>query len=159
MGEFEHLAREIGPHAATLIVGFLSGFIPIVNAELFLIAMAALMPTTQAALLIGLTCASGQMVAKVLIFFAASGAMNLPVLNKIPREKIDSLSARMKGMGNKTNAFLFISASLGLPPFLVVSVVAGLLKLNPYSFAIIGWVGRALRFGTIALFPQLVKKL
>jgi len=48
---------------------------------------------------------------------------------------------------------LAISSTVGLPPFYLVALAAGALKIGFRTFCIMGLVGRTLRFGVIAAIP------
>lgn len=56
----------------------------------------------------------------------------------------------------KPLTLLFVSAVTGLPPFYVVSLLAGILEIRLKWFIAIGLIGRILRFVTIALATLLV---
>jgi membrane protein YqaA with SNARE-associated domain len=130
----EELIAKVGIYGASFVVGFVSGLVPFVNSELYLVAVSS-MVARPALLPIALLSASGQMVAKTIIFYAG-------------REDWE----------NKADFLMLISASVGLPPFYVVSFVAGALKLHYIRFFIAGIIGRSIRFAAIVYFPQLVLK-
>lgn len=51
---------------------------------------------------------------------------------------------------------VFLSATIGLPPFYVVSIVAGIVELRFRAFVVVGFAGRTIRFATIAVIAALV---
>ena len=51
---------------------------------------------------------------------------------------------------------MFASALFGLPPFYVMSVAAGALRLGLPAFVALGLTGRMLRFTAIFLAPRLL---
>jgi membrane protein YqaA with SNARE-associated domain len=54
-------------------------------------------------------------------------------------------------------ALVFASASVGLPPFYIMSVAAGAARMNLAWFIVLGSLGRLIRFGVIVAVPQFVK--
>ena len=52
---------------------------------------------------------------------------------------------------------ILLSAGVGLPPFYVVSIACGLLRIPFMQFFVLGLIGRLARFGVIVLAPQLLK--
>lgn len=150
---WDSLTGTVGIYGGTLIVAVLSGFIPIINVELYLIAVTLLMRSMPLAIILGMIAAVGQMIAKVGIYKASAGAATKasPKL----QGKIDKAQQVMEKWKDKPLVLTFVSATFGIPPFFIVSVVGGLLKLNFRAFMLIGFIGRSLRFVTIALLALL----
>jgi membrane protein YqaA with SNARE-associated domain len=98
----------------------------------------------------------GQMSAKLLLYLAGRGLVKLPIGRDPRLEKVRAELERRRG---KTDALIFASAFLGFPPFYAVTVVAGLVQVPVWDFFLPSVVGRFLRFGTVFLFPQLVKQV
>ena len=44
---------------------------------------------------------------------------------------------------------VFVSGALGIPPFYGVSIAAGVLRIRIPTFVLLGFFGRALRFGVL----------
>ncbi|MGH7554103.1 MAG: hypothetical protein ACREMQ_13870 [Longimicrobiales bacterium] len=130
-----------------------SSVLPIVNAELLLLSMAAIAAPDLAVPLIVLATL-GQMIGKTLLFLAGRGAVHLPGRWG---EKVEDVRARL-GSGHRIGgSVLFVSAAVGLPPFFVVSLASGIIGMGLRQFLGLGLSGRLLRFGAIVLFPQIVK--
>jgi membrane protein YqaA with SNARE-associated domain len=55
--------------------------------------------------------------------------------------------------------FVLTSAATGLPPFYMVSVASGLIGVSFVQFALLGTIGRFVRFSLVVMFPQAVKAL
>ena len=98
----------------------------------------------------------GQMVAKTIIFYAGRGTFKIN-MGKLGG-KIEAVQKKFEDWENKADVLMLISASVGMPPFYVVSFVAGALKLHYIRFLIAGIIGRSIRFAVIVYFPQLVLK-
>jgi membrane protein YqaA with SNARE-associated domain len=54
---------------------------------------------------------------------------------------------------------VFISSALGIPPFYVITILAGAVRLRFGRFIAVGACGRVLRFGALILVPQLAIRL
>jgi membrane protein YqaA with SNARE-associated domain len=138
----------------TFLVCFISGFVPLVNSEAYLISVSALSPLSVAFPLT-LSAALGQMTAKVMLYFGGRGVMRLPLGRY--QEKVAAARERFERRQGRTGVFLFASAATGFPPFYAVSVLAGALRLPLGSFVVAGLLGRFVRFGTVTLLPQLAR--
>jgi membrane protein YqaA with SNARE-associated domain len=138
---------------ATLAAAFLSGFLPVVNIEAYLLGAAALLPGAPP-LVVVVAAALGQMAAKALLFLGGRGVVGLPLGI---RDRALAASARLGA--RRPPALVFTSALTGLPPFYLVSVAAGLLGFHPGQFLLAGLAGRLLRFGAVFALPGLVARV
>jgi membrane protein YqaA with SNARE-associated domain len=95
--------------------------------------------------------AAGQIAGKLLWYWAGAGTTRLPWL----RRKLESpkAAAAMTRWRDRTDGrpvymglVLLASAFAGLPPFMVMSVVAGVLRVRLWLFIGTGLVGRFCRF-------------
>src|SRR5262245_20356197 len=151
--------RERGMSAAAIcfsaFVGCLVGsFVPFVNSELIILSAAAIAPPGLTIPLI-LIAALTQMLAKSVLYLAGSGLLHLPE-GRATRRLHEAL-ARVQRWQNTGALFLFSSASFGLPPFYLVSVAAGALRLPFPRFFLLGLIGRVLRFSAVVIVPQAIK--
>ena len=149
------LEGTIGIYGATLVVAALSGFIPVINAEIYLVAVTLAMRSVPLAIVLGLIVAIGQMAAKVGIYKVSAGAARKAKTSEKIQAKLDKVHALMAKWKDKPFALVFVSAVVGVPPFFVVSILAGMLKLDFKKFLVLGTIGRTLRFVTIALVALL----
>jgi membrane protein YqaA with SNARE-associated domain len=152
---FEELIAKVGIYAASLVVGFVSGLVPVVNSEVFLVIVSP-MVAKHSLLPIALLVAVGQMAAKTILFYAGRGVFSIN-MGRIEK-KIESVQRKFKEWENKVDLLILVSAAVGLPPFYVVSFVAGGLKLHVLRFLSMGLIGRGIRFVLIIYFPQVVLK-
>ncbi|MFJ3406871.1 hypothetical protein [Promicromonospora sp. NPDC090134] len=106
---------------------------------------------TYPSVVLAAVAAVGQITGKLLWYWAGAGTTRLPWL----RSKLDSpkIAAAMTRWRDRTDGrpvylgvVLFASAFAGLPPFMVMSVVAGVLRVRMWLFLSTGLVGRFLRF-------------
>jgi membrane protein YqaA with SNARE-associated domain len=151
----EELIAKVGIYTASFVVGFVSGLLPFVNSELYLVAVSAIV-ARHSLLPIALLSALGQMVAKTILFYAGRGVFQIN-MGKFER-KIEAVQKKFQEWENKADVLILISAAGGIPPFYVVSFVAGALKLHYLRFLAVGIVGRSIRFAVIIYFPQLILK-
>jgi membrane protein YqaA with SNARE-associated domain len=152
----EQLLGSLGLYGGTLVVCFVSGLVPLVNTELFLVALASVAVTSKAQLAaVVLLAAIGQMTAKVALYYAGLGVLELPK-NPKTRERIERARVRVERWRKKRYAVFALSASVGLPPFTIVAVLAGALKIGFRAFCLIGLAGRTVRFAVIVAIPWLV---
>lgn len=139
------------PYLATFGMAFVSGLVPFVNAEAGLVSY-SLLASGPDALAVVVAATLGQMAAKTLIFLSGRGVLRLPW--KRGRASVEAVAARL---GAGRGLVLFLSASLGFPPFYVVSLVAGVLKVPLSLFLVTGLSGRFLRFAFFFFLPRLLQ--
>lgn len=142
----------------------LSALLPVFNTELYLVGLAAAQPQLHWALL-GLTAAVGQMIGKVVFYYAGRGVPMLPArlrrdpdrqravrwAHRVQRFQEFSQQRRMWTVGT-----LLASALIGLPPFAATSVLAGWARVRLVTFLVTGLIGRFIRFAAVAAFPSLL---
>ena len=150
------LLQSVGVFGGTYVICLVSGFIPIVNAELFLIWISLMISKTEYIPIL-LLATAGQMTAKILMFLSGKGVINIS--KKRYEKKIGEIQAKMKKWESKIDIFIFLSSFTGFPPFYVVSVLSGMTHVNIIRFFIAGTLGRLLRFGLVMYFPHLFKQL
>ncbi|MBA2388826.1 MAG: hypothetical protein H0V67_01110 [Geodermatophilaceae bacterium] len=157
---------------ALLGVAFVSALVPVVNLEVYLGAMALFRESggwwPVAGL--GLVAAVGQLAGKTLFYFAGRGVITLPKRFRKPvleaavtteRPRRERTVAAMKVWRQRVEdrpwlsvVFVGTSASVGLPPFALVSVAAGALRIPLPIFLIAGLAGRWARFVTVLALVQ-----
>lgn len=134
-----------------------SGFVPLMNAEAYLIAVsAASAPVVLVPLILAAT--AGQMVAKSLMYLAGRGILKIPLGRY--RGHLDTAGRKLSESRLGAAPFVGLSGLVGLPPFYLTSILAGALRLHFFwVFLAPGTGGRMVRFGLVALFPQVIKSL
>lgn len=151
--DFENLVAKVGVYAGSFVVGFVSGLVPFINSELYLVAVSPIV-ARHSLIPIALLTAVGQMVAKTIIFYAGRGVFKIN-MGKL-EGRIEAVQKKFSEWENKVDLLIFGSATIGLPPFYVVSFVAGALDLHFLRFLVAGLLGRSIRFAVIVYFPQVV---
>src|SRR5574340_705397 len=148
------ILRDAGWPLATFAYAWLSGLVPVLNCEVYLLWLAANAPRSRLMLLI-VMATLGQMTAKVLLFWIGRGVGRVSLgswtgLSK-HAQAISRWRSRTGGMWQ--GLLVFVSASTGLPPFYVTSAGCGALKWRFPSFLLCGTAGRLLRFSAALLVP------
>ncbi len=154
----EVATTPIGVSLVSFVVCFVSGFVPLVNAEAYLVSISAL-SSPGMAIPLALAAALGQMSAKALLFFSGRGVVRLPLgrYSAHMQARMEATRAKLESHRRHTAAFLFASAFTGLPPFYFVSILAGALRLSFATFVSAGLGGRFLRFGLFIGLPQALR--
>lgn len=148
------LIQELGIYAGSFLVCFLSGVVPLINAELFLIGVVALAPDSHNFWLLIFIGSLGQMAAKIAMYWAARGALNISLTRH--EATIAKWRARFARTEPGLSSFIFVSAFVGLPPFFVTSILAGMFRVPFVRFWIVGFLGRFARFALVAAFPKVM---
>lgn len=150
--------------AVTVGYAVASALIPVVNAELYIVALMTQQPQLPW-WAVGLAAAAGQMVGKVLYYFAGRGTLTLPARLHRRTERsgdgrwasrLDRFQETCQQRPVWTAGVLLVSASVGLPPYLAIAVLAGAGRVPLVTFLLTGMVGRFARFGAIAASPGLL---
>lgn len=141
--------------------GIASAVVPVVNAEAATVAGAIASPFAVA-VLIALGIAVGQTIGKWAMYEGARRGVEQHRSRRAPtpREQMrpwrrrlaaynDRLLALMQGRW-RSNGVLFASASLGMPPLLATTVVAGAARTRRLDFVVCCLTGRAARFFVVA---------
>jgi len=142
------LLAQYGWHLGTFVYASLSGVIPVLNCEVFLLMLAAAAPRPMLPWLV-LTTTVGQMIAKSLLYWGGRGVVRLPARYQ---NVLGSFGCRL-GTGWKAPALVFASAAVGIPPFYAMSIFCGALRWSFTSFLIFGSLGRLVRFSMVLLVP------
>jgi membrane protein YqaA with SNARE-associated domain len=145
-----------GVYLGSFAIAVVSGVVPIVNAELYLIGIVLAIGGIPEALVLAVLIAAGQMIGKGALYQAARGATRLGA-SRAARlaDKLDHARAKVGRWRSKPYSALFVSASVGLPPLYLVTLVAGILEIRFRAFLLVGFAGRTLRFGTIGVLAAL----
>lgn len=155
-----------------LAVAIGTAIVPFVSVELFVVGFALQRPDISWAL-IAAVVAVGHVGGKLFYYYAARGSFHLPrVLRRQPRPKVMTdrrlrwqlRTKRVRGwiawLREKCEAhprWMFgtysLSAVGGLPPFMAMTVLAGLVRMKVAAFLSAGIIGRFIRFSLIAASP------
>jgi len=145
-----------------LLAAYLSAFfgcalgsvIPVINTEILVLGIAAATPSHVNWPVI-LMATAGTMVGKMVLYMAGRGALKLRIRG---RAKVDAFLDEMERRQGVTGSLLFVSASVGMPPFYIVTVASGAMRLAVSRFLALGFTGRLLRYAVLVFGPHLIKE-
>jgi membrane protein YqaA with SNARE-associated domain len=125
----------------------------LINTEVLVIGISAATPSHLNWPLI-LTATAGTMVGKMVLYLAGRGMLKLRIRG---RAKVDAFLSDIQRRQGLTGTLLFVSASVGIPPFYIVTVAAGAARLAVSRFLVLGFAGRFLRYSVLVFGPHLIK--
>ncbi len=134
-------------------VAFVSALVPLVNIEAYL-GVRGSVGSMQSIWMLGFAAALGQMIGKLVWYYLGANALSWGWV----RRKMDTPKAleRLERWRTRTaerpvlaGALIFGSAASGFPPFAILSVLAGQLRMNVVLFFALGLAGRWLRFAGV----------
>ncbi len=132
------------------VLGLASALFPIVNIEAVLVVRAAVSDVDHLWLL-AFVAASGQMIGKLTWYYLGASALHWGwIRRKVEQPKnaarLETWRARTHERPALTGLLVLVSASTGLPPFAILSVLAGQLRMSLWLFLVLGLLGRWARF-------------
>jgi membrane protein YqaA with SNARE-associated domain len=131
-----------------------SALMPWVNAEVLTLSAAPLAgsPIQMAGLVAIVTL--GQMTGKTAMYCVSRRATR-PRSARL-QQAIDRWGMQLQRHPRSAMGIILASSTLGVPPFYLVAVAAGALKIGLGQFLAIGTFGRLIHFAVVAFVPQLV---
>jgi membrane protein YqaA with SNARE-associated domain len=156
--DFLRSAIEHGPYVSLAIASFVSAVFPLVSAELVMVGVAASLPHPNIPVLVAIA-ASAQMAGKITMYCVGRRAAGLATANHKYRQAIERWGDRLRGSRASVGGLVFLSSASGLPPFYVISTLAGMFRTSFLAFVIAGAAGRVVRFTAVGFFPVAVKAL
>lgn len=128
------------------------GILPWVNSELVLLAAAVALPPTALTPLV-LACAASQMCAKGAIYGVTRWAPErLPKRARAALERVERYRTRRRLVA----AAVFFGSAVSVPPFYLVTLASGVLKVPFLVFALAGLGGTAVRYGTLVWIARVI---
>ncbi|MGW5050029.1 hypothetical protein [Actinokineospora sp. NPDC004072] len=155
-----------------LAVALGSALIPFVNVELFIVGLALQRPDIPWAL-IAAVVAVGHVGGKLFYYYAARGSIHLPRFLRRREKAMTERRLRWQQRTKRIRAWVAwlrekceahphwmfgtysVSAVAGLPPFMAMTVLAGLVRMKVAAFLSAGIAGRFVRFSLLAASPAL----
>lgn len=136
-----------------LAIAFASALVPVVNIEAYLGLRAAVAEVNDLWLL-GFVAAAGQMVGKVIWYLIGASSLEWGwVKRRVEKPKAQARLVKWRTRTEErpvlAGALVFASAVTGFPPFAIVAVLAGQLRMNLTAFFVLGLAGRWLRFTAV----------
>ncbi len=135
-------------------ISIVSALVPWVNGEVLLLSLAALAHSPWAIGVLVLSASAGQMTGKCVLYWAGKGV--IPLESRRVRYAIAKWKGRFEQSSPRMLALVFVSSALGIPPFFVTTILAGVSRVPFAPFVAVGTCGRLVRFGTIAFVPWIM---
>jgi membrane protein YqaA with SNARE-associated domain len=142
------------------LLALVAGFLPFISVELALLASAATHGSIGLLLALAVAAAAGMMIGKSCFFLGGRSALAWARCR--PRRRRFRLPGFVNRATNRPQvaaATVFVSAATGVPPFAVVSPLAGSWRLRLSSFLVVGFAGKSARFAGLVLVPGLLAAL
>jgi membrane protein YqaA with SNARE-associated domain len=153
----EALQASGGIYVAMFVVAVVSGVFPLVNSEIALATIALSGASIGQLLPLAAIIAVGQTITHTTLYLSAQ---KLTTFGEQRRAKlharIDRARVVVARWGDRSLLVLAASATVGLPPMMLVAVVSGALGIRLRTFVLIGLAGRVLRFAALAIAATLV---
>jgi membrane protein YqaA with SNARE-associated domain len=137
-----------------LIIAAVSSLLPVSPVELMLLALSASVPPSLM-LPVTVLATVGHMAAKTLVYVGSrSTTPAIPPRQRAALERVRALLMRRRRTRVLT---MLLSAAGGVPPFYLVTICCGVLRLPLRDFLVAGTIGRGARFAVLALLPRLAE--
>ena len=139
-----------GCFALTLV----SAVAPWVNAEIVLLSFTttASSPAMTTALVVIAT--AGQMTGKMALYAAGYRGARSP--SERMARILGTWRPRCEAIPWRADWLVLVSSTIGVPPFIATSLLAGALRMRIARFVVAGSIGRLIRFGALALASDLI---
>ena len=142
-----------GVYLALFLIAVLSGVFPLTNSEAALIAIGVGSSYGWMKLVVlAVIVALGQSLTHAIVFFSARGMAKVGAKKRPWLElriaKAHELAARWK---KSELLLMMLGATVGVPPQVLVAMVAGIIGIRFRTFAVIDICGRIVRFTVIVL--------
>jgi membrane protein YqaA with SNARE-associated domain len=147
-----------GIYVAMFLFAILSGVFPLANSEAALIALGVASPYGWPKLIVlAVVVALGQSVTHALVYQSAAG---LAKVGAKQRPRLEARIARARELGARWQKsellMITLGATVGIPPQVLVALLAGVIGIRFRTFVAIDVAGRIARFTTIVLVAHLV---
>jgi membrane protein YqaA with SNARE-associated domain len=155
MTEADDIIAHVGIYGAAVVIGLVSSVLPIISAEVFVAGVViALTRDPLQVVALGCLVAIGQVAAKVPMYYGSRGVSQL--VRPTPGGRIARMlrwieTRAIDRWREHPAALTFVSATLGIPPFYAIALVAGAIEIPFPGFLAVGLVGRIIRFVTIGV--------
>lgn len=138
------------PAAASWCLGLttVSAIVPWVNAEVIVLSLPAVARSTPALVALVGVATLGQMAGKSVVYWAARRGVRAPSASM--QARLDGWRVRLEHRRFALPALVFVSSVVGMPPFYLITLLAGALGMNFPLYLAAGTAGRLVRFGTLA---------
>ena len=141
-----------------LLVATLSGLVPLINIELYLVG-AVVAVDDGAHVAMAVTAGVGQTLGKLPYYYVGRGSLEIPWFKRRARTpgkwaaRAEAWRARAEDSPVWGMGLLAVSSLVSVPPFMVVSVLAGVVRMGPVAFCTVTLLTRTARFLVVVFAP------
>ncbi len=143
-----------GPYLWCFVLSIISALVPWVNGEILLLSLTAVVHTPGERGLLVLAASAGQMAGKCILYWAGKGV--IPLRWGRVGKAISTWKDKFEKSSSKMLSLVFVSSALGIPPFFVVTLLAGVFRVRFGPFFTVGACGRLVRFSAVAFIPWMM---
>ena len=137
-----------------MVFSAVASLVPVSPAEPVLVALALVSPRWLLLPLLLLSTA-GHLATKTLIF--KGGGHVEKIFRGKHRLRFERTRDRLNGQRGAQRLTLFASSIFGVPPFYIVTVLCGTLKMPLREWLLLATAGRLIRFGALLYLPHYFK--
>jgi membrane protein YqaA with SNARE-associated domain len=150
----ETLLSTFGLYGGALVISFIAGLFPLVSIEVFLVGVSAwAAPSAGGYVALILIAAFGHQIAKSITYYAGAGALER---GKI-KASVEKFKARIERWNRRPKLVMFLGATLGFPPLLLLGFIAHpIMNMRFVPFTIICLAGRIGRYAFMMVAPLVV---
>lgn len=156
MGSWSHVSPEL-LFPLCFVLSIVSALLPWMNGEVLLLSCTAPARSPLDLAVMVLLASAGQMTGKCGLYWAGRGAVKLQ--SRQIKAVVDKWQDRFRRSQDRSMTLVFVSSALGIPPFYVVTILAGAFRLKFVQFISVGTCGRLVRFGLLVSIPQLALRV
>ena len=140
--------------AACFVLTVASAVMPWINAELVLLSFTttASSPAMTTALVVIAT--AGQMTGKMALYAAGYRGARSP--SERMARILGTWRPRCEANPWRADWLVLVSSTIGVPPFIATSLLAGALRMRIARFVVAGSVGRLIRFGALGAVGDMI---
>ncbi|CAM4053899.1 hypothetical protein GCM10009799_28430 [Nocardiopsis rhodophaea] len=141
--------------------GLVSALLPFLNVELYLLGAAALMGD-GALFAMAVAAGLGQTLGKIVYYYLGKGVLTIPWLKRRSAtpsrwsERVAQWRAKAEGRPWWAAGLLGVSSFSSIPPFMVIAVLAGTVRMPLWSFVTVTMATRTARFLLLVYAPGTV---
>jgi membrane protein YqaA with SNARE-associated domain len=140
----------------TFAVSVASALLPFLPMEAYILGAGAASAGVPKAISLGVAAGAGATVGKIVWYEAARRGIDSKwAQKKLANPKVkagyEKWVARMQGRPVYSASVMFVAASVGIPPLLVMAAVGGLMKMPMWVFVPTVFIGRTARFTALFL--------
>jgi len=129
--------------------GVISAIFPWVNAELLVASIPAVATGRTAATGLMLMATAGHMTGKAFIYWTSRGGSR--ALQPRIERAVARWSEKLRTHPRQVVLLLLVASTVGVPPFYVMTLVAGALRVNFLIFLVTGTIGQLIRFSVVLM--------